>query len=174
MRPAARPPRTHAPDVLRSMSVVLALWDELCGRPGPFHFELRGVSLWPAAPEGSILAVSPCPASALRAGDLVTFRRDHRVITHRVIAVVEGDRVLAWGDSLLRPDPLIAPADVLGRAIVVRRGPTLSRWWIGWIAARRVGAAALRLAHHAGMASGHAAPPRDDPPPARPRAPDAT
>jgi signal peptidase len=141
------------------MSVVLALWDELRGRPGPFHFELRGVSLWPAAPEGSILAVSPCPASALRAGDLVTFRRDRRVITHRVIAVVEGDHVLAWGDSLLHPDPLIAPADVLGRATVVRRGPTLSRWWIGWIAARRVGAAALRLAHHAGLSPSRSAPP---------------
>jgi len=146
-------PRTHAPEVLRSMDVVLALWDELRARPGPFHFELRGVSLWPAAPEGSLLAVSPCAASALREGDLVTFRRAGRVITHRVIAVDEAGRVLAWGDSLLRPDPLIAPGDVLGRAAIVRRGPTIARWWIGWVAARRAAAAACRLAHRAGLSA---------------------
>jgi signal peptidase len=152
----------YPPEVVRSMRVLLALWDELRDKPGPFHFELRGASMWPAAPEGSILAVAPCPASALREGDLVTFRRDRALITHRVVGLDPRGRVLAWGDSLLHPDPPIAPADVLGRATVVRRGPTLARWWIGWIAARRAGAAALRLVRRAEGArrdrrAGHAA-----------------
>jgi signal peptidase len=146
----------HAPEVLRSMRVLLELWDDLRDKPGPFHFELRGVSMWPAAPEGSILAVTPCPSSALRAGELVTFRRDRRILTHRVVELGAGGQVVAWGDSLLRPDPPIAAADVLGRATVVRRGPMVSlprplagagRRLAGtfWIAARRAVAAALRL-----------------------------
>ncbi len=128
------------------MDVILALWDELRASPGPFRFELRGASMWPAAPEGTLLAVSPCSVAALHPGDLVTFRRRGLVVTHRVIAVRDDGRVIAWGDSLLRPDAPIDPEDVLGRAVVVRRGPVLSRWWIGWVAARRAGAAALRLA----------------------------
>jgi signal peptidase len=102
---------------------------------------MRGASMWPAAPEGSVLAVTPCTAAALRPGDLVVFRLGAAVITHRVIGVDEGGRVRAWGDALLRPDPPIAPGDVLGRARVVQRGRT------GFVAAQRLGAAALRLAH---------------------------
>lgn len=149
------------------MSALLALWDELRARPGPFHLEMRGASMWPAAPEGSLLAVTPCAPGALRPGDLVTFRRRDTVVTHRVVAVrARGDaianvEVIAWGDSLLRPDPPIPAADVLGRAAVLRRGPTLLRpargpaaaarasLRTGWIAARRLGAAALRLAGRA-------------------------
>jgi signal peptidase len=133
------------------MAALLALWDELRARPGPFHLEMRGGSMWPAAPEGSVLAVEPCPASVLRAGELVTFRRGCVVVTHRVIAIAPDGCVIAWGDSLLRPDPPIPPGDVLGRARVVQRGPMLFRapFWTGWVAARRLGAGALRLASRA-------------------------
>jgi hypothetical protein len=78
------PPRDHPPEVLRSMETIVALWDELRSRPGPFHLVLRGSSMWPAAPEGSLLAVTPCPAAALVAGEMVTFKIGDRIITHRV------------------------------------------------------------------------------------------
>ena len=139
------------------MGALLALWDELRALPGPFHLEMRGASMWPAAPEGSLLAVHPCASTALRPGDLVTFRRGSTVVTHRVVAVAEDGRVTAWGDSLLRPDPPIPAADVLGRAAVLRRGSLVFRsgpglaaaarasFWTGYVAARRLGAALARI-----------------------------
>lgn len=138
----------------RVMGALLALWDELRARGEPIHAEMRGASMWPAAPEGSVLAVTPCPSTELHPGDLVVFRLGAAVITHRVIGVDEGGRVRAWGDALLRPDPPIAPGDVLGRARVVRRGsmilpaPSRARASLrtGFVAAQRLGAAALRLA----------------------------
>ena len=105
------------------MAKVVALWDELRAQPGPFHLALRGQSMWPAAPEGSLLAVTPCPTSALRPGDMVTFRMGVRVLTHRVRRVLPTGHVVSWGDSLLEADPPIPPEDVLGRAETVRRGP---------------------------------------------------
>ena len=104
---------------------MLELWEELRARGEPIHAEMRGASMWPAAPEGSELVVTPCTSTELRSGDLVVFRLGAAVITHRVIDVDEGGQVRAWGDALLQPDPPIAPGDVLGRARVVRRGPMI-------------------------------------------------
>ena len=105
------------------METIVALWDELRSRPGPFHLVLHGSSMWPAAPEGSLVSVTPCPAHALRPGDMVTFKFGQRVITHRVHRSLADGRVCTWGDSILVADPPLRDGDILGRAEVLRRGP---------------------------------------------------
>lgn len=115
----------RSPEVAYSLRVMLELWDELRAKPGPFLFRMQTSSMWPAVPAGSLLAIRPCPASSLAPGDLVTFRRRGLIVTHRVVRLLEGDRVLSWGDALLRPDAPIPPGDVLGRAELVERGPLL-------------------------------------------------
>ncbi|EYF04409.1 Hypothetical protein CAP_4548 [Chondromyces apiculatus DSM 436] len=141
----------------RSMAALLALWDALRERSGPFFVEMRGASMWPAAPEGSLLSVVPCAARALSPGELVMFRRGATVVTHRVVRVEAGGEVICWGDALLERDAPVAAEDVLGRATVVRRGPLLvparsvvrASLRTGWVAVRRVGAGAARLAGQA-------------------------
>jgi signal peptidase len=105
------------------METIVALWDELRSHPGPFHLVLRGSSMWPAAPEGSVVSVTPCPTSALRPGDMVTFKIGRRVITHRVHRLLADGRVSTWGDSIMTADPPLRAEDILGRAEVLRRGP---------------------------------------------------
>ncbi|AKT43453.1 S24/S26 family peptidase [Chondromyces crocatus] len=136
------------------MGVLLALWEELRQRSGPFHVEMRGASMWPAAPEGSLLAVTPCSVGALSPGELVMFRRGAAVITHRVIRVTACGQVICWGDALLEPDTAVRAEDVLGRVTVVKRGALMvparsvvrASMRTGWIAVRRMSATAVRVA----------------------------
>jgi signal peptidase len=126
------------------MSIVLELWEDLRSREGPFHFIMRGFSMWPAAPDGSLLAVDPSARSRLAPGDLVTFRRGPKVITHRVFAVAADGAVATWGDTSQLPDGMISPQDILGRATVIERAPLFSRWWIPWVMMQRASAAFAR------------------------------
>jgi signal peptidase len=105
------------------MEAIVALWVELKAHPGPFHLVMRGSSMWPAAPEGSLMSVTPCPIRSLSPGEMVTFKIGRRIITHRVHRVLADGRVCAWGDSILTADPPLGDDDVLGRAEVLRRGP---------------------------------------------------
>jgi signal peptidase len=135
--------------VSRSLEVILALWDELRAAPGPHRFVMRGVSMWPAVPEGSILEVRPCASRDLLPGQMVTFRRGNTVVTHRVRAIDERGRVAAWGDSVLRPDAPIEPDDVLGEATLVRRGRLRDRASVR-LAVRRLLAEVARRSPFAG------------------------
>lgn len=110
------------PEILRSLETLLALWDELRATPGPHQFVMRGSSMWPAVPDGSVLEVHPCSPTALRPGQMVTFRRLGTVVTHRVMSITPRGEVIAWGDSLLAPDEPIPARDVLGEARLVRSG----------------------------------------------------
>lgn len=91
---------------------------------------VRGVSMWPAVPDGSEVEVTPCDPGTLRAGELAAFARREAITVHRVIAR-RGERLVLRGDALARDDGEVPPADVLGRAVVTRRAR------LGW-APRRV------------------------------------
>ena len=129
----------------RSQQLLLALWDELRRLPGPHLFVLHGVSMWPAVPDGSLLAVRPCRGDELAPGDLVTFRRRATIVTHRVISVDSTGRVIARGDSVLSPDQPIEPEDVFGRATVVRRSSPWGRYDVRLVARRLITALRYRL-----------------------------
>jgi hypothetical protein len=77
----------------------------------------------------------------LRPGNLVLTRAGDTLLVHRVVQLWGDGRVLTQGDLHSRPDPVWAPADVLGRVVQVeRRGARLdlAATWAGrlglWLA----------------------------------------
>ena len=102
-------------------------------------------SMRPAMPVGSVVVVVPERPSQLRVGQVVTYRipvEDHRVISHRVVRIVEGgDRPIfqTQGDANNAPDYWLAQVNGgtvwhvthvlpgLGRALHVLRQPMVHR-----------------------------------------------
>ena len=83
---------------------------------------LRGNSMAPTAPVGSLLLVQAVPADALAAGDVVTFTAPGgTVTTHRIVRVIDredGPYLETKGDNSATADPRPFPASlVLGRAV---------------------------------------------------------
>jgi signal peptidase len=86
-------------------------------------FVIRGGSMEPMIPLGSLILVAPRDASALAVGDVVTVRADNGVVyTHRIRRVLEDGparRFELQGDANASPDGRLVPARaVIGRADV--------------------------------------------------------
>jgi len=77
---------------------------------GMNFFAIYGGSMMPTIPIGSIVAVKSVEASAIKVGDIITFRTDteaHKVVTHRVVEVSNDSGALSFrtaGDSNANPD----------------------------------------------------------------------
>ncbi|MCL5256787.1 MAG: signal peptidase I [Chloroflexi bacterium] len=85
-------------------------------------------SMEPTLPVGSVAFVQPCDASAVRTGDMLTFRLPEGVttsmtgknvqVTHRVVEILNKDGALAFhtkGDANKSPDQwTVATKDVVG------------------------------------------------------------
>ena len=91
---------------------------------GGSTFVVGGGSMEPTIPLGSVVLVTPVPASALAPGDVVSLQagEDRAVFTHRVTRLVEREGGI-WletkGDANATPDPSLVPAvDVIGRVAV--------------------------------------------------------
>lgn len=71
-------------------------------------------SMRPTIPEGSVVVVTPLPASELREGHVLMYRipeEDRRVVAHRVVEIVEGGEepvVRTQGDANPEPDAWVA------------------------------------------------------------------
>ncbi len=71
-------------------------------------------SMRPHMPEGSIVVITPLAPRDARVGDVITYHipvEDHRVVTHRVVEVLEGGErsvVRTQGDANDAPDPWVA------------------------------------------------------------------
>ncbi|HWC12726.1 MAG TPA: signal peptidase I [Acidimicrobiales bacterium] len=71
-------------------------------------------SMAPNIPEGSIVVITPLQPRQVRVGDVLTYSipvEDQRVVTHRVVEVLEGDEhpvVRTQGDANDGPDPWVA------------------------------------------------------------------
>lgn len=116
--------------VRRSVGIAwLALLLALLGLVGISHLAphtghtlviIRGASMEPAIPIGSLVAMSPVDAEHVGVGDVITIRADNGVlVTHRVVDAVGsgGDRQLQLkGDANASPDPALVPT----RAVVGR------------------------------------------------------
>src|SRR6266508_6247490 len=78
-------------------------------------YVVRGGSMAPAIPQGSLVFVQPVPARDLKVGDVVTYRRPEQpgqVITHRIVSVrpldaagTNGLVIRTRGDANDIPDP---------------------------------------------------------------------
>lgn len=75
---------------------------------------IRGASMEPAIPLGSLVALRPVPADEVRPGDVVTMQlRNDTLVTHRVLRVAEladGPHLETKGDNNAEPDPVLVPA----------------------------------------------------------------
>jgi len=95
-------------------------------------FVIRGGSMEPGIPLGSLIVVAPVAAEAVQVGDVITIRADNGVVvTHRVTRAVElkGERYFEMkGDANPQPDPVLVPA----RAVVGRVATHLA--WVGYFA----------------------------------------
>jgi signal peptidase len=73
-------------------------------------FTIYGGSMMPTIPIGSIVAAKSVEASAIKVGDIITFRTGteaDKVVTHRVVEVSNDSGVLSFrtaGDSNANPD----------------------------------------------------------------------
>jgi signal peptidase len=83
---------------------------------------VRSESMAPGIPRGALVVVEPVAPSAIAVGDVISYRderRDERVVTHRVIEVVERSNGLflrTQGDANMHPDlGHVAAGDVVGR-----------------------------------------------------------
>lgn len=105
-------------------------------------------SMRPTFAPGSVVITRPTPVTDLVVGDVITYRipvEDHRVVTHRIVEIVEivggGDRpvVRTQGDANNAPDPwltrfeddvawrTVASVPSLGYAINALREPVVGR-----------------------------------------------
>lgn len=102
-------------------------------------------SMRPTFPAGSVVVVTPTAAADLAVGDVITYRipvEDHRVVTHRIIEIVEAGAkpvVRTQGDANNAPDAWLARLEgdtvwtaragvpYLGHGISILRDPLLSR-----------------------------------------------
>lgn len=114
-RPRRRPVRTAALLIL-DVAVTAAILALVALGIGPHVYEYRTLtmltaSMRPHYPPGSVVVVTPTPASSLVPGDVITFHaptEDRRVVTHRVTAVEHDGsqvRVVTKGDANNADDP---------------------------------------------------------------------
>jgi len=84
-----------------------------------------GASMLPAIWPGDLLAITPVPYSAIRAGEIVLCVRNGRFCIHRLIHVgsINGDaNWITRGDALADPDPGVPAEAILGRVSSITRG----------------------------------------------------
>jgi signal peptidase I len=84
---------------------------------------IRGASMEPSIPLGSLVILIERDPTSVRAGDVITRRTESGVlVTHRVIRVAEIDRVPHFetkGDASAAADPVLAaPDDVAGTVML--------------------------------------------------------
>lgn len=68
-------------------------------------------SMRPTLPLGSVAVVVPVPVERIAVGDVITYAipvDDHRVVSHRVVEVVEPGVVRTKGDANTAADPWVA------------------------------------------------------------------
>ena len=111
--------------------VVAGLMMDRLRAGDPIEGTTRGYSMWPRFVDGSLVRVEPCTGRQVRAGDVVLFERDGRLVLHRALRVA-GSRVLLKGDACVDPDGWIAHERVVGRLarrsgdqVVARLSPRL-------------------------------------------------
>jgi hypothetical protein len=103
---------------------------------GGAQLPVTGASMLPALWPGDLLEVHRESAAKIFAGDVVVFRREGRLVAHRVVEKLgwpDGTVLVTRGDRLEQTDPPVSPEELLGRVTWVRRGhrrlgPRLTLW----------------------------------------------
>ena len=107
------------------ISVTLDLWSQSEVQ----HFiPIVGRSMYPLIDEGDFVLVSH-GNTQIRCGDIVIFRLEEVLITHRVLAITHisetGFEFHTKGDNSSYLDPALKTNDILGRVLAIKRGERL-------------------------------------------------
>jgi len=113
---------------------------------GAARLAVTGTSMLPAIWPGDVLEVCRQGVDEVQRGDVVLFRRDGRLVAHRVVETFDGEGgslLVTRGDRQRATDPPISNEELLGRVTKVLRGnrrkvPRLNfACWVGaWILSR--------------------------------------
>jgi len=98
---------------------------------GEVRLKVTGASMIPSIWPGDVITVRH-DAVSLQPGQIVLFRRQGKLVAHRIIQV-RGDVLSTRGDSLLSSDPPIHSPDIVGHVIsVVRSGHSVHLKQSSW------------------------------------------
>ncbi len=99
---------------------------------GESRLRVTGASMLPAVWPGDVITVQRRSWPDLRPGQIVLFRRDDRLVAHRVLSMSDG-RLITKGDSLVAVDPPVEESEIIGQVVWISRGgrtvPTEQRPW---------------------------------------------
>lgn len=117
-----------AADAARWDTAACQLFADAVQQFGAQELKAGGSSMRPAIWPGDRLVIQAADSTQISIGDVVAFRRGSAIVAHRVVAAADGaasSHLLTRGDRLSDVDEPIAPSALLGRVMVVRRGPFL-------------------------------------------------
>ena len=128
---------------MRQPDVFAALLDDVIARGFIAQFRAEGTSMLPTIRDGESIAVASLAPRDIVRGDVVLYRRDARLLAHRVVGVrtAAAGRVFDMrGDAKAANDAPVGEDAIVGAVLSVQRnGRAVS------LSGRRA-----RLRHHAG------------------------
>jgi signal peptidase I len=118
----AAPAVSDARGGARLGGALAALVREGLRQQGRVRLRLRGDSMWPTVPAGSLVEVEPIGPAGIRLGDIVVWQCEGSLIAHRVVQR-HRDGATLWlvtkGDNASAADQRLHSAAVLGYLVAV-------------------------------------------------------
>jgi signal peptidase I len=108
---------------------------------GEVRLKVTGASMLPAVWPGDLVTVQPSNIAALQPGQIVSYRREQRLITHRIKCIFDG-HLIVQGDSVRQCDAPVSASEVVGQVTcILRNGRHISPEQTFW---QRTGSSILR------------------------------
>jgi len=125
-QPSARSSSLITQDSLGKMEhVFIDLSIEILRSGKSIRFRAPGRSMYPTIKPDETITVKPMVPSAVHVGDIVLYRREEKVIAHRVVRIEQGHndvlRFIMRGDASTICDTPVAAEEILGRVVSVER-----------------------------------------------------
>jgi signal peptidase I len=115
---------------------------EVARSAGQVRLIVSGASMLPALWPGDLVTVRRCEAAELQPGSIAVYRREEKLIAHRIVRITAGE-LIARGDSRPRCDRPVAVSAVIGVVDgIVRNGrrvsaePSPGRTVVSWMLRR--------------------------------------
>ena len=96
-------------------------------QPGQMLLRVVSDSMKPWFQAGDLLRIERCPILNLRCGDMILWRNEQGLMTHRVVAL-EPQQMITKGDAVSIFDAPVKNTDVLGRVIGLEQAGGTLLW----------------------------------------------
>jgi hypothetical protein len=117
---------------------------EIAAQGPTLRMRINGTSMAPLLKNGEAVMIQPIPTESLQIGDMIAFRQDGQIITHRLVATQQ-NVLITMGDNVYALDPPISAEKILGKVTacqIADKEKTLfgGHWkiihpalaWLGW------------------------------------------